>query len=178
MIATFNNVALTKDGSKTFVLKAQAPDFLEWTATISIVHATPQQGQAYIIEPKIGYFDYDDGWTDYELKPDGSNWKGSCDADVSHRFTVKIQKKDKSLDDPSKFKLSIVDKKSNADKVYLDKATTSIVDKVKGHLTWQKDRGTDGQEIRLAKGVHDFEVQIFFENELLETTHFNIKIGN
>lgn len=178
MIATFDNLALTKDGSKTFVLKAEAPDFLEWTANITIVHATPQQEQSYIIEPKIGYFDPDEGWIDYDLKPEGSNWKSSCDESTNHRFVIKIQKKDKSLDDTSKFKLSIVDKKSDGDKTYLDKATTSIVDRVKGHLTWQRDRGTDGKDIKLAKGVHDFEVKIFFGDELLETTHFDIKIGN
>ena len=177
MIATFNNVALTANGSKTFALKAQAPDFLTWQASITIVHVTPPEEESYIIEPKIGYFDSDDGWWDYDLKRDGNNWKGSCDPDSSYRFTVKIQKKDKDLSDPSKFKLSIVDK-SDSDKVHLDKVTTSIVDKTKGHLTWIRDKNTVGRDMRFSRGLHEFEVTIYFEDKVIETTKFNIKIGN
>ena len=180
MIATFDDFAITKDGELQMKIKASAPpDYIDCEETITIKHKSPaqQQSGSYIVEPKVGYFDSDDGWTDYDLKPEGSNWKGSCDESATHRFVVKIQTKDKDLSDISKFKLSIVDK-SNGDKVYLDKATTSIVDKVKKNLTWQKDRGTDGKEIRLSKGEHDFEVKIYFEEQEIENTHFMIKIGD
>ncbi len=179
MIATFNDFAITKDGSLQVKINASSANFESCEKTITITHKTPQQQEAggYIVKPEVGYFDSDEGWIDYELKPDGSNWKGSCDESASHRFVVTIQTKDKDLSDPTKFKLSIIDK-SNGDKVYLNKATTTIVDKVKKTLKWQRERGTDGQEIRLSKGEHDFEVKIFFGEEEIESTHFMIKIGD
>ena len=175
MIATFDSLAITRDGALQVAIEASAPDFESCTKTITITHTTSaQQGtEAYITSVGITPWDYDDGAYSYieKLSKKGVNWEGPLSAGGPHRFTVIIDTKDKDITDVTKFTLYMKD--ANSTKVYFDKITgKKTADKV---IKFERYRGTDGQEIKLPEGTTTLDVKLYYGDEVVESCQFIVK---
>ena len=176
MIATFNNVAITKDAALQVKIEATAPNFESCEKTITITHKTPSQQETggYITAVAVTPWDSEDGGHNYPVnftKVD-SKWTGDRLSDGGpHRFTIKIDTKDKDITDVTNFKLYMKD--ANSNEVYFDKITGSKDgDKV---IKFERSKNTMGRDIMLSEGTTTLDVKLYYGEEVVESCQIIVK---
>ena len=176
MIATFNNVAITKDAALQVKIEATAPNFESCEKTITITHKTPSQQETggYITAVAVTPWDSEDGghnWPVNFTKAD-SKWTGDRLSDGGpHRFTIKIDTKDKDITDVTSFKLYMKD--ANSSEVYFDKITGSKDgDKV---IKFERSKNTMGRDIMLPEGTTTLDVKLYYGEEVVESCQIIVK---
>ena len=176
MIATFNDFAITKDGSLQVKINASSANFESCEKTITITHKTPQQQEAggYITAVAVTPWDSEDGGHRYPVNfsKTGDTWSGDTLSDGGpHRFTIEIDTKDKDITDVTKFTLYMKD--ANSSTVYFDKITGSK--KGEKLIVFERSKDTIGRDINLPTGTTTLDVKLYYGEEVVETCKFIVK---
>ena len=176
-VATFNNFAITENGSLSVKIKASAPNYSECEKTITITHKNQTQSATYIDGGSISSWDAeaDEGNGEFnapaQLVQDGKNWKVALTESGPYEIVIRINKNEKDITDISKFKISIKD--VNTNKVYLEKKpATRKVNNEKVIFQYSKDQ--ENRDILFQSGKNDLIISIYYENEVVETTHLEV----
>ena len=176
MIATFDNFAVTKDAALPVTIEASAPNFESCEKTITITHKAPVQQEisGYITEVAVTPWDSEDSGHNYPVNfsKTGNTWAGDTLSDGGpHRFTIKIDTKDKDITDVTKFTIYMKD--ANSSTVYFDKVTG----KKEGEklIVFERYKDTMGREIHIPTGTTTLDVKLYYGEEVVETCQFIVK---
>ena len=102
----------------------------------------------------------------------GDTWTGDRLSDGGpHRFTIKIDTKDKDITDVTKFTIYMKD--ANSSTVYFDKITGSK--KGEKLIVFERHQNTMGHEIHIPTGTTTLDVKLYYGEEVVETCKIIVK---